>query len=215
MLQAPVTIALIAFTTVISVTAWNRDAMQGRWMFNPYKIHHHRQWYRFISSGFIHANTWHFFFNMFTFYFFGSMMERIYRYYFDETGIVWLLLTYLGGMAAANIKTYFDYRDEPTYNSLGASGGVSAILFAAILYQPTASICLYFAICIPAFILGGLYLIYTYYQGRRGTDNINHDAHLYGSLFGILVTVAIRPVVAGEFIQHIRHFSLEGFRLFM
>lgn len=210
-----VTFMIIALTVATSAAGWNNDRLQHAWMFNPYRINRRREWYRFISSGFIHANLWHLFFNMITFYFFGTMMERIYRYYFEDWGTVWFLVTYLAGIVAASIKTYLEYRDEPSYNSLGASGGVSAVLFSAILYQPTAGICIYFALCIPAFILGILYLIYTYYQGQRGTDSINHDAHLYGSLFGIAITIAIRPAVIMEFIEHLRHFNLDGFRFFM
>jgi membrane associated rhomboid family serine protease len=104
------------------------------------------------------------------------------------------------------------YKNSSYYNSLGASGGVASILFASILYRPTSSICLYFAICIPAFIMGGLYLIYTYYSGKKNSDNINHDAHLFGSLFGIAFTILLRPSVFLEFIERVKNFNLYEFQ---
>jgi membrane associated rhomboid family serine protease len=122
------------------------------------------------------------------------------------------LITYLAGIIVANLKTFFKYKDSSYYNSLGASGGVASILFASILYRPTSSICIYFAICVPAFIIGAVYLIYSYYSGYRKSDNVNHDAHLFGSLFGIVFTILLRPVVLVEFIERIKHFNLYEFQ---
>ena len=207
-----VTLILIVITVVTSIYGWNNPQIQQKWMFNPFIVHNARQYYRFLSSGFIHSNTVHLLFNMIALFFFGSVIERIYIDIFGVLGIVLYLITYLVGIIVANIKTFIKYKDASYYNSLGASGGVASILFASILYRPTSSICLYFAICIPAFILGALYLIYTYYSGKRSSDNINHDAHLYGALFGIFFTILLRPVVVLEFIERIKHFNLYEFQ---
>jgi membrane associated rhomboid family serine protease len=145
---------------------------------------------------------------MITFYFFGTKLERDYHYFFGTNGIYLFILTYLAGIVVSDLKTYIKHRDNPNYNSIGASGGVASVLFASILYDPTSSICLYFAICIPGFILGGLYLVYSYFQGKRSAGRINHDAHLYGALFGILFTILIRPAVLTQFFEQIVNFRI-------
>ncbi len=180
-------------------------------MFNPYAIYHGKQYYRFLTSGFIHSNTMHLVFNMIALYFFGGSIERIYISIFGQMGIVFYLITYLAGIVIANLKTYFKHKDSSYYNSLGASGGVASILFASILYQPTVGICLYFVICLPAFLLGAIYLLYSFYSGKKMSDNINHDAHLYGSLFGILFTVFLRPTVLVEFVNQIMEYDISIF----
>lgn len=206
------TLILIIVTVAASIYSWNNPAIQQRWMFNPFTVHNARQYYRFLSSGFIHSNSLHLIFNMIALYFFGGVIERIYMNTFGAKGVIYYLITYLAGIIVSNIKTYVKYKNSSYYNSLGASGGVASILFASIIYRPTSSICLYFAICIPAFILGAIYLIYTYYSGKKLSDNINHDAHLFGSLFGIVFTILLRPVVIVEFIERIKNFNLYEFQ---
>jgi len=203
-----ITLIIIIITAITSYRAWSNPDIFEKWLFNPYIIQRKKQYYRFLSSGFIHRDNMHLIFNMITLYFFGSRIEQIYQYYYSSTGILFYLITYLLGIIVADMLSYIKHRDNPHYSSIGASGGVSAVLFASILYDPVSSICLYFAICIPGFILGGLYLIYSYYQGQRSGSNINHDAHLVGSVFGILITIIIRPAVAPEFIEQIMNFSL-------
>ena len=209
-----VTLILIIVTVITSIYAWNNPAVLQKWMFNPFIVHNAKQYHRFLTSGFIHSNTVHLLFNMIALFFFGSVIERIYMNIFGFTGVFLYLITYLAGIVVSNIKTFIKYKNSSHYNSLGASGGVASILFASILYRPTSSICLYFAICIPAFILGAIYLIYTYYSGKKSSDNINHDAHLYGSLFGIVFTILLRPSVLIEFIERIKNFDLYGFQFF-
>ena len=206
------TLILIIITAITSFYAWNNPELQNKWMFNPYAVHHGKQYYRFLTSGFIHSNTMHLLFNMMALFFFGGVIERIYMDLYGALGVVFYLVTYLAGIVAANLRTYFKYKDSSYYNSLGASGGVASILFASILYRPTSSICLYFAICIPAFILGAVYLIYSYYSTKRSGDNINHDAHLFGSLFGIVFTIILRPTVVIEFFERIKNFNLYEFQ---
>ncbi len=205
------TLILIIITTAASIYGWNNPELQNKWMFNPYAAYHGKQYYRFLTSGFIHSNTMHLLFNMIVLFFFGGVIERIYMGLYGYAGIFFYLVTYLVGIIVSNLRTFFKYRDSGYYNSLGASGGVAAILFASIIYRPTSGICIYFAICIPAFILGIVYLIYSYFSAKRSGDNINHDAHLYGSLFGAIFTIILRPVVILEFIERIKNFDLYSF----
>lgn len=208
------TLILIIITTVSSIYGWNNPSLQSRWMFNPYAAFHGKQYYRFLTSGFVHSNTVHLLFNMIALFFFGAVIEKIYTNLYGFLGVIFYLLTFLAGIVVANLRTFLKYKNSSYYNSLGASGGVASILFASILYRPTSSIYLMFLpIPIPAFILGAVYLIYTYYSSRRTGDNINHDAHLYGSLFGVVFTILIRPVVVVEFFDRIKNFNLYEFQI--
>lgn len=205
------TLILIIITVATSYYGWNNPSIQSKWMFNPYSVHHGKQYYRLLSSGFVHSNTMHLVFNMIALYFFGGVVERIYSITFGQIGILFYLITYLVGIIVANLKTLIKHKDSSYYNSLGASGGVASVLFAAILYRPTVGIYLYFLIPIPAFILGAIYLIYSYYSGKKMDDNVNHDAHLFGSLFGIVFTVLLRPMVLIEFIKQVMKFDITSF----
>lgn len=205
------TLILIIITVAMSYYGWNNPSIQSKWMFNPYSVYHGKQYYRLLSSGFVHSNTMHLVFNMIALYFFGGVIERIYGKVFGPMGILFYLITYLAGIIVSNLRTLFKHKNSSYYNSLGASGGVASVLFASILYKPTVGICLYFVICIPAFILGAIYLIYSFYSGKKMEDNINHDAHLFGSLFGIVFTVLLRPMVLIDFFKQIIEFDLKSF----
>jgi membrane associated rhomboid family serine protease len=145
---------------------------------------------------------------MFTLYFFGPIIEYFYGYHLDGSGTLLFLVLYFAGMILADIPTFLKNRNNPHYNSLGASGAVSAVVFSSIMFQPLNQIYIFGLLPLPGFILGGLYLLYSYYQGRRMADNINHDAHLYGALFGIVFTIAIWPGVVLHFIQELSNFTI-------
>ena len=106
-MQLDVTLILIIITAAASFYGWNNTAIQNKWMFNPFAVYHNKQYYRFLSSGFIHSNTVHLLFNMIALYFFGGVLERIYTGMYGSLGIVFYLLTYLLGMVVANLKTFF------------------------------------------------------------------------------------------------------------
>ncbi len=181
-----ITIVLICITVALSFYAFNKPELIGQLMLNPYRIRVDRQYYRFISSGFIHKDHSHLLWNMVAFYFFGTAVESAFSYLFDEAGIYCYIFFYLSAIVVADIPTYFKEKNNADYNTLGASGGVGAVIFVFILLQPIQSICIYFALCMPGFVFGIGYMAYTYYQGRKAKDNINHDAHLYGALYGLV-----------------------------
>jgi membrane associated rhomboid family serine protease len=137
---------------------------------------------------------------MFALFFFGQNVAH----YFGPNGELLMLLLYLLGIIFSDIPTYLKYQNMPNYNSLGASGGVAAVVFSSIMFDPLNLIMIFpIPFAIPGFLLGTLYLIYSYYQGKRMADNINHDAHLFGALFGLVFTVVIRPGVVLNFVDEI------------
>jgi membrane associated rhomboid family serine protease len=201
-----VTTYILIVTCIISFFAFQSREMKGKMIFNPYLIHTDRQWYRFISSGLIHADWIHLLVNMYVLYFFGNTVESFYREVFRERATQYFLLLYFGGMIMSVLPTYGKHKDDPGYNALGASGAVSSVVFAYILFSPLDKICLYGLLCLPSIIYGVAYLIYCYYAARKGGDNINHDAHFWGALYGFILTIVLKPALLYSFFDQIIYF---------
>lgn len=203
-----ITYTLIGITVLISMYAFNNEGVLRGFMMNPYMITSRNQYYRFLTSGFIHRDHMHLLLNMFSFYFFGGAIEQVFRILFGDWGGVYLILLYLSAIVVSDLPTYLKHRNDPGYNSLGASGGVAAVIFAFIILLPLEKICLYIAFCMPGFILGTLYVVFSYYQGRKANDGINHDAHLYGALFGMIFCIILYPEALPNFIQQVMNWRL-------
>jgi membrane associated rhomboid family serine protease len=202
------TLGIIGITVLTSYLAWQNEDRIYKTVFYPNRIKNNKEYYRFISSGFIHKDGWHLFFNMLALYFFAEKVEWIFGIIYGSYGVFYLLALYLVGIIVADIPSYIKHRNNPHYNSLGASGGVAAVVFSSILFDPVTPICLYFAICIPGFIMGALFLVYSFYQGQKTNDSINHDAHLFGAIFGIVFTLILRPNVLNNFISKLQTWTL-------
>lgn len=200
-----ITVILICITVALSFYTFKKAELQGRLMMNPYQIRTKGQYYRFLSSGFIHRDHMHLLWNMFSFYFFGTSVERDLSALFGEAGVYYFIALYLSAIVISDIPTYLKNRNKPSYNSLGASGGVGSVIFVFIILEPLQLICLYIAFCMPGFIFGVGYMIYTYYQGRKANDNINHDAHLYGALYGLLFCIVVYPASLMLFYEQVRY----------
>ncbi len=204
---------LIGLTVLISIYAWSKQELMDAWIMEPYRMARSQgQWYRLLTSGFLHADWAHLLFNMFAFYSFGPVvLDTLTGSYGLGAGIALFLLLYLGGIILSDLPTYFRHRDDRGYRSLGASGGVSSVLFASVLLFPVNANgggIIIFPIPFPIqpFVFGVLYLAYSWYMGRRRGDNINHDAHFYGALYGVLLLLVLMPSSAPAFVQQIRLF---------
>ncbi|MDH5397344.1 MAG: rhomboid family intramembrane serine protease [Cyclobacteriaceae bacterium] len=202
----PVTIILIIITVLISMHAWKNTLFYEKWMFNPYKSRHHGQYFRFLTSGFIHKDWGHLVFNMFTLFFLGRGVETYLGYLYDLSIPIYLGL-YLSAIVISSIPSYLKHRDHEFYYSLGASGGVSALVFAFILIDPLTKLCLFGILCLPGFILGILYLLYSFQMGKKSMDNINHDAHLFGALYGAVFVIIMDPGLLMSFIEQISQYK--------
>jgi membrane associated rhomboid family serine protease len=198
-----ITISIIVITCLVSIAGFSSPRIIDDLIFWPPGISKNHQYYRFLTCGLIHADYMHLAFNMFTLYFFGKAMEVLYM---GELGLphYTFLVLYLGALVASLLPTYFKHRNDPNYRSLGASGAVSAVIFAFILLQPWWTIYLFF-IPIPSIIYAALFLGYSIYMARRGGDYINHDAHFWGALFGIAYTIMVRPQVINQFFRELSH----------
>lgn len=194
---------LMAITVAISLLAWQKPAWLETMTMSPYRINKKQEYWRFLTSGFIHADFTHLFFNLFSFYFFGTQLEYIFSIIFPGIGGYVYVVFYLLAILVADLPTYFKQRNNSYFNSLGASGAVSAVIFAGIMFFPTEKIYLFGVLGIPGFIYAGLFTWYSIAMDRKGRDYVNHSAHLYGGLFGVLFITLTRPSTWIEFIQQI------------
>ena len=209
MLGLSLTLVLIILIVAVSLYAMNNPGAFHKMLMNPYQVFHRKEWWRMITSGFIHSGYAHLGFNMFTFYFFGGITEQIFlQIAGKETGNLLFIIFFLSAIVLSDIAVAWRNRDNPGYNSLVASGAVSAMVFSSILYFPLNKICLFALICMPGFILGALYVIYSYTQGKNMSDNINHEAHLYGAIYGVLFSLAVYPEAGPQFFEQIMSYRI-------
>jgi len=197
------TVSIIILTSIVSFLAFNNYKITDALIFWPPAISMKHQYYRFITCGLIHADLMHLGFNMLTLYFFGKALEN---YYMGVLGLqhFYFIILYITALVVANIPTYLKRRDDYNYRSLGASGAVCAVLFAFILIDPWEELRLFGAIRMPAILYAVLFLVFEFVMSKRGGDNVNHDAHLWGALYGVLFTIAARPEAASMFIDQIK-----------
>lgn len=195
---APVACVIFAVTIAVSFIAFSSDWVYENFILHPASVYHGKNLHTLITSGFIHADLMHLFFNMFSFYFFAFTLEGILGHW--QFGLLYGL-----SLVLSDLPTVVRYKDSYNYRSLGASGAISAVIFSYILFDPLAGMGFVFlpGIDIPAVIFGALYLYYCSYASKRQLGNINHDAHLFGALSGIMITIVMRPHVAVDFIHQI------------
>ncbi len=193
---------LILITVVISLVALSNTNWLNRLLFSPYAINHYKEYWRFISGGFIHSDYFHLAVNMISLFFFAAMDGGVVSNFvqlYGEIGAFLFLFMYLSAIPISSLYSYYKHKNNSQYAALGASGAVSAVIFSSILFNPTSKIVLYFAIGIPAWLFGILYLYYEYYMGKQQRDNIGHDAHFFGAIYGIVFTTIIHPTIFSDF----------------
>ena len=171
-------------------------------VFRPVAIREHNQWYRFLTSGFLHADLTHLLINMFVLWSFGNAIESYYYpAYIGEHSAQKYMALYFGGIVVSSIPSYIRHNKNPNYAALGASGGVSAVVFAAILFEPWQNLYLYGVIAIPQILAGAAYLFYSWYKDKNSSDNIGHMAHFTGAIWGLLFTGLLNVELFVRFLQ--------------
>ena len=193
--QTPIASIIFIFTLITSLYAFNDQAILKKFMLHPYTVSKGEKAYTLITSGMIHANWAHLFFNMFTFFFFAFALEKMVGHW--QFGII-----YIGSLVFAGIPSVIKRKKDFWYHSLGASGAISGILFSYILFNPLSSIFVMF-IPMPAIVFATLYLIYSWYMAKNANDNIGHDAHFFGALTGLILTILIIPGIIPHFISQL------------
>jgi len=209
-----ITLILIITTALISIPlfpsgvraidSFRRTDLFEKFKFNAYQIVHRKEWWRMITSGFLHANWSHLIFNMIALYFFGDLVEQYFGLYWGTLGKIIFFAMYIVAIPVSSIFSLIKNKDNHYYSAVGASGAVSAVLFASILFDPWIGIYIFFIpIPIPGIIFGPLYLAYSHFMGRKELDNIGHDAHFWGAVFGFILPILLKPVIFKIFLTRL------------
>ena len=185
--------AIIIITSLVSIRAFNNRAIVDKYIYNPYDIKHYGNKVRIFGHILLHANWTHLLFNMMSLYFIGNFLLGEFVYEFGNIqGQAHFLTLYILGAMFATVIPYIRNQDNPMYRSLGASGAVSAVIFAFIIWNPQQELgILFIPFRIPAYIFGPLYLLMEFFMDKRGGTGIAHDAHIGGALFGIVYALII------------------------
>ncbi|HAL82607.1 MAG TPA: rhomboid family intramembrane serine protease [Mucilaginibacter sp.] len=195
--MAPVASFIFAITIASSLWAFSNDNAYGNMILHPYSVSRGQRVYTVITSGLIHNDWMHLIFNMFSYYFFAFQLE-------PKLGHWQFGLLYTASLILSDLPTVYKHKNDDWYHSLGASGAVSAVIFSWIMYSPVGTMMI-MPIPIPIYsiVFGVLYLIYCNYASKHARDNVNHDAHLFGALSGLLITIVLHPHVVHDFITQI------------
>ncbi|MCI0921470.1 rhomboid family intramembrane serine protease [Sphingobacterium rhinopitheci] len=202
LIYSPVASVIFAITVATSIYAFSNPSVLGNMMLHPYSIQRDKsKWFTVFTSGIVHADWMHLIFNMMTFYYFGFALEIIFVQASGDIGHLYFALLYLISLVLSDIPTIIQNRNNPNYFSLGASGAISAVLFSFILFYPKTELRIFFAIPMPAYIFAVIYVGYCIWASKKANDHINHDAHLFGALSGIIITLLYYPWILKHFID--------------
>ncbi|HMQ07769.1 MAG TPA: rhomboid family intramembrane serine protease [Saprospiraceae bacterium] len=203
-----ITLIIILVTLFTSYKCFQSQSLFNKLKNHPYSVVKNREYYRLITSGFVHGDWVHLIVNMFVLYEFGKIVESIYIELFGQlTGIIFYLAMYFIVLILADIPSLRQHHNHPSFSSIGASGAVSGVLFTYILFYPWSWLGLFFVIPIPAVVFGILYLVYSTWASKSKKDNIDHSAHFAGAIAGMLIIIILHPKVINLFLERITQFQ--------
>jgi len=209
--EAPITYLILAITIYTSYQAFEDYSLKDKMIFRPASMARTGEWYRFLSHGLIHSDGRHLLFNSLALFFFGTSLEPELRLIFGQAiGPLVYLVLYVSGLIMASLYSYYKHQDDSWYTALGASGAVCSVVFACILVYPMNGIGLLFisditGMYIPGIIFGPLYLWYCVYKSKLNNDNIGHDAHYWGSVWGFVFLASLKPSLVLSFLEQIKY----------
>lgn len=198
-----ITYIIIGITVITSYSAFTNVDLLNRLIFYPVDVKNKNELWRFITHGFIHADMGHLIFNMLTLYFFGRQVEASFQYMFGNPYVYPIF--YLTALIFSSLPSYAKHNDNAYYRSLGASGAISAVLFTTIIFDPWQTLLLNFFIPVPALLFAVGYIVYSSYMSKKANDNIGHDAHLYGALYGLVFPIVFKPQLISYFLDQLSH----------
>lgn len=205
-MQLSITLIIIIITTLISIGGFSNQKIIDDLIFSPPMVSKRGQWYRFITCGLIHADFMHLIFNMWALYIFGGEVERAFSLLFGSAGKWYYLFMYISAFVVSILPTYFRHMNDYYYRSLGASGAVSAVIFAGMMLSPATTLIIFpIPARIPGFIFAPLYLLMSAYLDRKGGTNVNHSAHIWGAIYGLLFIIAGSKLAGFDIIRNAVH----------
>ena len=194
LMATPIASVIFVITIITSVMAFNNVELLSNLILHPYSVARNKKTYTVITSGLIHNDWMHLLFNMFSYYFFAFPLERAMGHW--QFGLL-----YVASLILSDLPTIYKHKDDYYYRCLGASGAVSAVIFGYIMYNPASSMMIMpIPFAIPAIVFGPLYLIYCHFASKHGRDNVNHDAHMYGALSGLIIVIILNYHVVNDFV---------------
>jgi membrane associated rhomboid family serine protease len=203
------TTAIIAITVIVSIIAFSNRTLFAKLLFDPWLVVHRKQWYRLFSHTLVHADYMHLIINMFVLFSFGGAVES----YFGQLALagkmhfptLWYVFLYVSAVAIASLSTLKKHKDDTMYSAVGASGAVSAVVFCCIFFNPWNMLLIWGIIPIPGFVFALLYLFYSGYMGKKSGQMVNHDAHLYGAIYGLFFPLLIDYHLIEYFVNQLFH----------
>lgn len=206
-LSLSINLIIIIAISVVSIIGFGRPIIVYRLQFNAWQIIHRKEYYRILSYGFVHGNWMHLLINMFVLYSFGEAVLYYFKAAYITGSAIRYLILFVSALVISTLVTLKKEKDNPNYNAVGASGAVSAVVFASILFAPYNPILFFGIIPVPGIIFGILYLVYSKYMAGKNIDNIGHDAHYYGALYGLIFPILYEPKLAIHFINQLLSFN--------
>ena len=187
-----VIIIIAALTSLVSFIAFREPKLFYKYQLNPYNFIHKKEYYRILTHAFLHGDWGHLIINMLVFLSFGSALLDYFRYFWGNSANILFLTLYISAILISSIYSIYKNANNVYYNAIGASGAVSAVLFASIFFDPWHKVYFFGILPIPGIIFGLLYLGYSYYMGKKNQDNIGHDAHFFGAVYGFIFPILIQ-----------------------
>jgi membrane associated rhomboid family serine protease len=194
---------IIGVTGVVTWLSWKNEDLFRKLLFSPYDMIRNKQYFRIITHGFLHANWAHLIVNMLVFWSFGRSLLTYMVYFWGTKAVILFVLLYLSAIIVSSLYSLAKYKDNYSYSAVGASGATSAIVFASIFFDPWNMIYFFGVLPIPGILFGVIYLIYSYRMSRKGTDNIGHDAHFWGAVYGFTFPLFFKPELFKFFINRL------------
>jgi len=192
---------IIGITVLVSFVAFQNQGLMSKLQFNAAHVVNRKEYHRLFTHAFVHSGWTHLFVNMLVLYFFGRHVEAYLGYYFGNKAVTYFLLLYLGGILFSNAWALIRHRNNYYYNAVGASGAVSAVLFTFIFFEPWEPLYLFMVLPIPGILFAAGYLFYSYQMSKKQKDNVAHDAHFLGALFGFIFPIILNPGLFTRFID--------------
>ncbi|MFT6879155.1 MAG: membrane associated rhomboid family serine protease [Algoriphagus sp.] len=199
-----ITVIIIIATVLASIQAWRDTSLRNKWIHNAYSANKNKEYFRLLTSGFIHADYMHLFFNMYALYLFGDYVEQYFSYLFGAKAILAFLALYIIGIVVANLPDFVKHKDNMGFNSLGASGGVSSVVFCSVILNPLMGLMIFpIPIELPGYLFALIYVAYSIFMEKKQMNNVNHMAHLWGALWGVVFIAVAQPKSIANFFDQI------------
>jgi membrane associated rhomboid family serine protease len=182
---------IVLVTIGVSVYAFYNRQWFESFSLKPYLVFHKHQWHRVFSHVLVHADWAHLLVNMYVLFIFGSVCESYFAYHFSGKSNLHIVMLYALSIIFSSVYTIAKFRNNRYYSAVGASGAVMAVVFTSIFFDPWNKLWFFGIIPVPGIVFGSIYLGYSYYMSKKNVDNIGHDAHFAGAIFGLLYPLLI------------------------